>query len=76
MDLYSDDRTLESVKLLADTDEALYNLWEDIKCLKERNAELEVINNMVAHIGVDFGYGPYKINGASVAQARKLVESK
>lgn len=41
MNLYSDEKTLQYVKLLADTDEVIYNLWEDILALKEQNQELQ-----------------------------------
>lgn len=37
MNLYSDQKTMEHIKLLADTDEVIYNLWEDILVLKEQN---------------------------------------
>ena len=39
-------------------------------------AELKEIVKAVAHIGVDFGYGEFKLDNTHIKKARKLMEKK
>lgn len=54
MNLYSDDKTLEDCQSLAEhgkQEKVIFNLYEDILCLKE---ELEIAINIIEESGVDY----------------------
>ena len=42
----------------------------------EELAELKEIVNLVAHIGIDFGYGKFEIGQDEIDKARLLIEPK
>ena len=52
-------------------------VWE-AECYKHRAeiAELEAIVKAVAHIGIDFGYGKFELDGIHIKNARELLEGK
>ncbi|QDP52386.1 MAG: hypothetical protein Unbinned96contig1001_3 [Prokaryotic dsDNA virus sp.] len=41
--------------------------------LESQNAELLEVVNAVAHIGVDFGFGPYELQPEDIEKARTLL---
>jgi hypothetical protein len=76
--LWIDNKTPEDIEyfLKEDSENVVYNLQEDILCLKDKIAELEAIVKAVAHIGVDFGYGKYDLEAGIIDDARTLMEQE
>lgn len=50
-------------------------LQMSISELNELQRESREIVNAVAHIGIDFGYGPYALEGKYIEAARRLCEA-
>tara|TARA_R110002072_G_scaffold302610_2_gene486742 strand:- start:408 stop:686 length:279 start_codon:yes stop_codon:yes gene_type:complete len=82
--LWVDNKTPEDIEYFSkeDSDNVVYNLQEDISCLKETIAELEKelketreICDAVAHVGVDFGYGVYVLEDSVIHRARLILEA-
>ena len=51
-------------------------LNEMLKPLQDEIAELKAIVKAVAHIGIDFGYGKFELDGSHIKKARELLEGE
>lgn len=49
--------------------------YEIIKKLEDRVERLEEVVKAVAHVGVDFGYGPYELQPDDIDKARALLST-
>ena len=54
----------------------LQDIFEEAKGLEARIEELEELVKAVAHIGVDFGYGEFKLNDKHIEKAREIMKGK
>ena len=50
-------------------------LQEEVERLRESNAESMEIVKAVAHIGLDWGYGPFELSDEHIADARRIYEA-
>jgi hypothetical protein len=48
-------------------------VWDNV-CLNEQLASAKVFVKAMAHVGVDFGYGPYALTETDVCDARGFLE--
>lgn len=74
--LWSDNRGYDDIDLEAqkDPEAVMTNLIEDIKVLKEFHEPMFETVKLVAHIGVDFGYGKFNLSDDHIKNARVLLE--
>ena len=75
-DLWSSNKSDDDIDKEAsiDPEKVILNLIEDIKVLREFHTPMLENLKLVAHVGVDFGYGEFKLNDDHIKNARLLLE--
>ena len=76
INLWSNNKSDDDIDTEAafDPERVILNLIEDIKVLREFHKPMLENLKLVAHVGVDFGYGEFKITDDHIKNARLLLE--